>query len=306
MVTAQDVFSITMDLIDERLDTGLLSESDTISYKVKTPGLITLLQSELIKQGDLFNTYEISNYPIPNLLGHNGEFDIRTFEGTEFTRECAGSVRAYYFEVDKPATVYIEDFNGVWNTLSTINAIPTASGYTAYKGVVTPSIGATRSRFRFGGTFYYRTVNRGLFGVPLASVDDVPEYKAWIKKTMPVDFKSTDEVVSETPTTYYGQASGYKWEGRRDLYMSYDYQGKLRIVYRPIPAVITAMTDVLQIDDVTARTVLPYGVAAHLLLTENSDSASFFNQRYEELKTISSKRQPEPIERITNLYGGFE
>ena len=39
----------------------------------------------------------------------------------------------------------------------------------------------------------------------------------------------------------------------------------------------------LDLDDNLAQTVLPYGLAAHLLLGENVTAASFFQQRYTEL-----------------------
>ena len=39
----------------------------------------------------------------------------------------------------------------------------------------------------------------------------------------------------------------------------------------------------LDLDDVLAQTVLPYGLAAHLLLGEHDQMASFFFQRYAEL-----------------------
>ena len=39
----------------------------------------------------------------------------------------------------------------------------------------------------------------------------------------------------------------------------------------------------LDLDDILAQTVLPYGLAAHLLLGENNTMASFFQQRYTEL-----------------------
>jgi hypothetical protein len=304
-ITAQDVFNITMDLIDERQDDGMLSTADTVSYLVKTPGLLTLLQAELIKQGDIYSTYEISNYPVPNLLGERSNFDVRPFEGTELTYECAGSAKAYYFEVDNDAAVYVEDYNGSWNTLSTITTAPNTSGFTAYKGVVTPSSGATRSRLRFTGSYYYRNTNRALFGVAFASAGDVPVYQHWVKNTMPADFKSVNEIINEYCDGNYIQSSGYKWEGRRDLYVDYYYKGKIRIVYRPVPGTIAAITDSMQVDDVTARTIIPYGLAAHLLLTENADSAGFFQQRYDELKAIASKMPPAASEMIENMYGGF-
>lgn len=302
--TAQQVFDIAMDLIDERLDDGTISASDTLDYNVKTPGLLNVLQSELIKQGDLYSTHSISNKPVSNLLGDYSGFDIVAYEGDELTYECAGSAKSYYFEVDNDATVYIEDYTSAWNTLATVSATPTASGFTAYSGLVTPTSGATRSRIRLGGSYYYRIVNRALFKVPFASSGDIPTYRPWVLKQMPSDFKSVDEIVNEEGSSY-NQNAGYKWEGKRDLYMDYYYDGNIRIVYHPVPTLITALTDTLQLDDVTARKVLPYGLAAHLLLSENPEQASFFNGRFNEMKADESKKQPSSIEQIVNLYGTF-
>lgn len=303
--TAQQVFNITMALIDEVLDTGLISASDTATYSAKSPSILTLLQTELIKQGDIYSTYEISNKPITNLLGYTSEFDILAFEGTEFTREAVGSVQSYYFEVDRVGTVYVEDYNGAWNTLATVTTTNTPDGFTAYKGVVTPSSGATKSRLRFTGSYYYRTINRALFAIPFELEVDVPDYRPWIKKQMPTDFKSVNEIIEEFPDRQYSNTATYKWEGRRDLYVNYYFIGNIRIVYRPVPAMITALTDNMQVDDVTARTVMPYGLAAHLMLQENPSDASFFNGRYEDLKTIASKQPPSATEMIGNLYGTF-
>jgi hypothetical protein len=305
MATAQEIFNITMDLIDERLDSGLISESDTKGYNVKAPGILTLLQSELIKQGDIFKTYEISNKPIENVLGYSSNFDIQEFEGEELIFEANKPTKAYYFEVDNDATVYVEDYNGSWNTLATINVVPTTEGFTAYKGIVTPSSGATKSRLRFGGSYYYRTLNRALFNVPFASRNDVPDYRPWVKKTMPIDFKSVNEIINEYPERQYDQNAHYKWEGRKDLYINYYYNGNIRSVYRPVPDTITALTDTLQVDDVTAKTIMPYGLAAHLMLEENTDTASFFNGRYEELKAMATRQPPSATEQIINHYGGF-
>jgi hypothetical protein len=305
MTTVNEIFSIAMDLIDEREDSGNLNESQTIGYRVKTPGIVNLLQSELIKQGDLFATYEISNRPITNELGFISNFDIREFIGEELTFEANRPAQAYYFEVDRVGTVYVEDFNGSWNTLATITAVNNPSGFTAYKGIVTPSAGATRSRLRFGGSFYYRTVNRALFNVPFASSGDIPNYKPWTPYDMPMDFKSVNEIVEETPDRQYHNTSNYKWEGRNKLFVNYYFTGKIRIVYRPIPTLITAMDDVLQLDDVTCRTVVPYGLASHLMLEENPLTASYFNGRYIELKEEAGKMPPSASEMINNVYGTF-
>jgi hypothetical protein len=299
--TAQQVFDAAMDLVDERLDSGSISESDTVSYRVKAPGILTILQAELLKPGDIFSTYEISNKPVENLLGDS--FDVQAFEGDELTYECEGSAKAYYFEADRAGTVYVEDYNGAWNTLATVTT-SAGTGFTAYSGVVTASSGATRSRLRFGGTYYYRHVNRALFGVPFATAGDVPVYRAWVKKQMPTDFKSVDEIIEETAEEY-NKAGGYKWEGKRDLYIPYSFNGNIRIIYRPVPSVISALTDTMQLDDVTCRTVVPYGLAAQLMLQDNAGIASFFQERYEELRSKEERTQPAAFEAIQNVYGGF-
>jgi len=309
MVTAQQVLELALDLVEERLDSGAISPSDTISYKVRTPGILTMLQSELIKQGDIFSTYEIANSPITNLLGFISNFDIQSFEGEELTFECNESAKAYYFEVDNDATVYIEDYNGTWNTLETVTATSTSSGFTAYKGVVTPSIGATKSRLRFAGSYYYRTINRALFGVSFASSDDTPIYRPWVPVTLPSDFKSVNEIIEEYPQRQYSQSSNYKWEGRDKLLINYYFIGRIRVVYRPVPSVIALpspisdpISTVMQVDDVTARTIIPYGLASHLLLQENPAIASYFQQRFEELKYIAGKQPPSAFEQILNAY----
>jgi hypothetical protein len=311
-VTAQQIFDLSMDLIEERLDAGTISASDTISYKVRTPGLLTMLQAELIKQGDLFSTHEISNYPVSNLLGYISNFEVEPYEGTELTYVANESAKSYYFEVDNDATVYVEDYTGSWNTLETITATPTESGFTAYSGVVTPTTGATKSRLRFGGSYYYRALNRALFAPSFASASDVPVYRPWIPVTLPSDFKSVNEIIEEYPQRQYAQSANYKWEGRNKLYINYYFMGRIRVIYRPVPGVIAMPSPIgndiateMQIDDVTARTVVPYGLAAHLLLQENPAVAAYFNGRYEELKLLSSKQPPSASEMISNNYGGF-
>lgn len=52
-----------------------------------------------------------------------------------------------------------------------------------------------------------------------------------------------------------------------------------------------------------ARSAMPYGLAANLLVDENPSSASFFQQRYEEMKNLYVARQPAEISDITDLYG---
>jgi hypothetical protein len=65
------------------------------------------------------------------------------------------------------------------------------------------------------------------------------------------------------------------------------------------PSVITDNTSVFQVDDRTSLTVIPYGLAAQLLLNEDQNRAAFFNNRYDELK----RKRPALITKIKDVYG---
>ena len=301
MITAEQIFERAMDLMDKRNKTGAIDPTKTLRYKVRTPNILTQWQTEMSKQGDLYNTFEISNTPITNLLGMISGFDIQEFKGTDLYFEGQGQARAYYFEVDNPGIVYIEDYTSGWNTLATITVPDTVTSFTAYKGLVTPTSGATKSRIRASGTYYYRIINRALYDIPFQS-DRIPDYKPWVKHQMPDDYKSVDQIINEYPDRQYQKDSTFKWEGRKDLYINYYYVGKVRIVYKPIPVPITDLTQILEVDDITAETAA-YFLSAHLLLVEDPASASFFNERFIELKAETSLKQPASIQDIVDIYG---
>ena len=70
--------------------------------------------------------------------------------------------------------------------------------------------------------------------------------------------------------------------------------------------VLTALEDLyseIDLDDYCAGTVLPYGLAAALLLDENPTTANFFQQRYDELKAGLQRGMPAVSEDIEDVYG---
>lgn len=75
---------------------------------------------------------------------------------------------------------------------------------------------------------------------------------------------------------------------------------------RPIPREILSIDDEIDLDDGICQSVLPYGLAAHLLLDENPDVAAFFNQRYSELLKEYKNSIPAAFEDIDDIYGGIE
>lgn len=74
---------------------------------------------------------------------------------------------------------------------------------------------------------------------------------------------------------------------------------------RPIAAPITDLDAVIDLDDYICTSVMPYGLAAHLLMDENPSTASFFQQRYDELKAQLQRGLPAESEDIIDIYGGI-
>lgn len=74
---------------------------------------------------------------------------------------------------------------------------------------------------------------------------------------------------------------------------------------RPICPEIEDFTSDIGLDDYICQSVLPYGLAAHLLLDENPSVASYFQQRYEEALRQAKQSLPTTAQDIEDLYGGI-
>lgn len=75
---------------------------------------------------------------------------------------------------------------------------------------------------------------------------------------------------------------------------------------RPIAEKIKDFTSAIGLDDYICQSVLPYGLAAHLLMQEDPTGANFFQQRYDELKTLLARGIPAESTDIIDVYGGIE
>lgn len=70
---------------------------------------------------------------------------------------------------------------------------------------------------------------------------------------------------------------------------------------------VESLEDVVPVGDTSyALGALPYGLAANLLVDENPSAASFYQQRYEELRAYYLARMQAVSGDIVNLYGGIE
>lgn len=121
-----------------------------------------------------------------------------------------------------------------------------------------------------------------------------------------------DEVDSSTGATDTDDTAEYKIRSlfilntlRGELYPYSDtYKRSTESGKRPIVTVIEDFETVIDLDDYICQTVMPYGLAAHLLLNEDPANANFFMQRYEELKRNLSIGMEAGSEDIVDVYSG--
>lgn len=67
-------------------------------------------------------------------------------------------------------------------------------------------------------------------------------------------------------------------------------------------SMVSSMTDQMDADDNFALSALPYGLGANLLVDENAAAASFYQQRYEELKRYYISTRPAELETVEDVY----
>ena len=121
-----------------------------------------------------------------------------------------------------------------------------------------------------------------------------------------------DEVNESTGATDTSDTREYKQRTlailnllRGELYPYSDTFEKGGGKTRPIVKIIADFNEPILLDDYICQSVLPYGLAAHLLLDENPSAAGFFNGRYNELKAMLQRGLGGVSEDITDVYGGL-
>jgi hypothetical protein len=232
----------------------------------------------------IISTYSFSRNPIINQLGLLTGFDIQQHLNVDLIDTAAIGSRAYYFEVDRQCSVYIEEqVGGVWTILSTIVVPSTVTSFTAYKGLITPSSVLNQVRIRFSGSYPYNIRNRYLCQYTFPTVADIPDYLPYVKYTMPANFMKLKGIVHRTDPRVYEHMSDYYWEGKRTLVVNYYYTGSFDIEYYQYPADITSSTqdDYVFELDIDACEAIPYFMGAMALIEENPSISTILLNLYQ-------------------------
>jgi len=221
----------------------VLPAADTADAKLAMTDFINTAQYKFAERDKIETLYSVTQNPITNLLGD--DFNIEQHLDDDIIYE-ADSAKSYGFEVDHPATVYVEEETAtdVWTTLLTLTLTPTS--FTEYTGLITASDTANAIRLRFSGSYIYNIRRVALYAYTFASTSDIPQFKPWHEYTLPTGYISTNRIV------YNGD------DQRRDIYTDYyidmkklmvkhDVVGSFDIYYFKQPTALVADDDIPEI-----------------------------------------------------------
>jgi len=117
----------------------------------------------------------------------------------------------------------------------------------------------------------------------------------YVKFTKPTDYIALQQIVDSDFNNY----NDFKKVGE-DLYLPKTFEGT--IVYKYQPTAIASLDDEIPFSEYIAKTVLTCGLAAQLMLHEKASVASYFNQKYEELKEQIKTQEPASTQPIKDVY----
>jgi hypothetical protein len=264
----------------------IIPDADNADYRNAFNDFADTAQRQISEFSKIHEVYSISRNPIIPVNGLFSGLDIKQFlpsatnpGSTDLIDIVGVNGRAYYFEIDAPCTLVVEESaNGTtWITLST-QTITDIYAYTPFKGLITPSSITNQVRTRLTGNYPFNRRYAAIWDVPFASIDDIPSYADRVRYPIPQDFfqlNPTHPIVHRTDVRTYESMVDFQWEKRRDTIINYFYNGSFDVQYYKYPIKIY---DALNSNTVTTET----GMIA-------SNGTDYYGVQFIKLPSSSSK-----------------
>lgn len=282
-----------------------IPDGENADYLNRMHRFADMAQKELAQVKKIHAVYHISNNPVHPQQGLLRSFDLlQHLPGNDIVDQYPGS-KAYYFEVDNIADIYIEESTPAgWKPVVTINN--TSKGqFKAYRGLIKASNPNADIRLRFSGQYVYNIRNKALYAYAFPTDEDVPIYRPYVLYEMPADFMELNKIVQQTDPRNYKEMVAYHWEGKRTFVINYYETGSIDIHYYRYPTTITAQTpDTYEFEvDIDAQEAIPFFMGAHAILDENQTLAIQLLNEYQVKMSRLYTRDDLGITTITQNYG---
>lgn len=291
MISIKELFDMAMAISDNVSTDGILmSESDIIDYKIKTPSLINLGLAELNKDIEAYGNRVFE----PITLKNNLDDGFKTYEhNANVPLTIKGVGKIYNFEVDTNCTVYLEKLDGT--LIEQIDV--TTTEYKRFKGYINTD---EEVQLRFTGQYYFRVKNVAFFDKKV-ELDRVPDYDEWVQYPLPDDFISIESIRSDDGYDLQPY-SGYKLDGTTIL-LPWERSYSVNLFYKKRLSTITSFDDVLAIEPELARP-LAYFLLGNLMIDENPVISGYAFEKYEFERSLI-KDKPANMSCIVDIYGGW-
>ncbi|NLE06030.1 MAG: hypothetical protein GX638_14690 [Crenarchaeota archaeon] len=311
-MTLGEAIEKAIKLINEYSNNGSLINTDDgnyLDYSLRMKDLANDAQMEIARFIKIPDVHSITQWPAYNLLGTHLGFDMEHFEPGTDRYYTASGAKSYYFEVDRPCTVYIEEeTSGVWTILDTL-VITDITQFTGYKGNITASDPTNAVRLRLTGSYPCTIRNRALFKNSYPTDDDVPIYKPFVPYELPDDYMEFDKIMRWYDQRQYQLFTGdYRFTGKKTVEINWFLDGQFDIHYFKLPTEIDKDTDddyEFEID-VNAQTLIPYYIGGHVLIDQPSKQnvALFLKQQYDtKLANLSNSEKQYQTGEIVSIRG---
>lgn len=250
--------------------------------------------------------YELSHFPIDNLLGNGAEPVNKDDEALIFVAESA---KAYYFECNGDGVAIIERLDGdEWVAIDSVTLASESGAFMKYRGFIQDggNFVSVSVRIRFTGEYVYQVKNIALYGkIRSANPSDIMDYS----KLVAYDFASlTNDFASFVcpPIMDAGQDKGFMLDtdyfitGNSILLIPASVKGIYNVrYYREItPISQDADDETTNIDlDNDLCAILPNLVAAYVWADDEPTKAEYYLSLYREqaAEIIRAAKNLEPV-----------
>jgi hypothetical protein len=232
----------------------------------------------------IHRVYSLSHNPVPNMLGDTSvQWETVRSTGADISY-TADDPKAFYYEVDGPCTVLLEQVTGDASlTIQTYeNAVK--GKFTAFSGLV-PLAGTIRLRFLGGMTYNLRNV--AFYASPFAAVEDIPPYTRYDRYNLrsligPTFMRLSPNAVMVTGQGQHRVANEYRWEPNDTLVIDHYTVGQYDIFYEAYPTEITEDTDDAFEPELAAEALdmVPLYMASQLYMDDDVGKATDWLNQY--------------------------
>lgn len=269
----KQIKDLALKIMDDYSQNGVVvSEGENADILNKMTDFANDALSQLAKYDRIPAEFSISNHPPDNLLGKYEPFEVDKFTGTDLIYSATGA-KSYYFQVDGPCTVYIEEETAedTWVVLDTITVPDNTKQYIEYKGLINASSPENKVRLRFTGNYPFTVRYKALYAYSFPSADDVPSYEPFVSFDLPNDFWKRNKVIYQTDLQPYENFADYKIKNNKFIVNRF-YEGNFIIHYWKRPTKLSDDADVPEISEENHYLIAQY-VAAMVLISQREFSA---------------------------------